>query len=259
MTRQYSSTSVTTTLNLNLTASATSMSVATGTGSALLGGVSLAAGNVDQFTVAIDPDTTNEEIVFVTYASGDSFTIVRGRAGSSATTHLPGATVKHVLTSDDLTYFKNGIVTDTITAKGDLIAGTGTNTFSKLAIGTDAQVLTADSTSTTGLKWSTASTISINSQAGPTYTLVSTDNNKVVLMTNSASQTVTVPSGVFSAGNVISVVQTGTGQVTLAPGSGVTITSNAITTSSPKIRLQYSAASVICTAPNTFSIVGDLL
>jgi hypothetical protein len=78
-------------------------------------------------------------------------------------------------------------------------------------------------------------------------------------MTNSASQTVTVPSGVFSAGNVISVIQTGTGQVTLAPGSGVTITSNAITTSSPKIRLQYSAASVICTSPNTFSIVGDLL
>lgn len=44
-----------------------------------------------------------------------------------------------------------------IDAKGDLIAGTGADTFSRLAIGTDAQVLTADSTAATGMKWATAS------------------------------------------------------------------------------------------------------
>lgn len=85
------------------------MTVATGTGSALLGGVSLAAGNVDQFTVAIDPDTASEEIVFITANTGDSFTIVRGQAGSTAITHGSGATVQHVLTSNDLTYFNNAI------------------------------------------------------------------------------------------------------------------------------------------------------
>lgn len=107
--RLYSSISVATTLASGIGATGTTMTVATGTGSALLGGVSLAAGNVDQFTVAIDPDTVSEEIVFVTANSGDSFTIVRGQAGSTATTHGSGATVKHVLTSNDLTYFNNAI------------------------------------------------------------------------------------------------------------------------------------------------------
>ncbi len=43
-----------------------------------------------------------------------------------------------------------------IDAKGDLIAGTGADTFSRLAIGTNNQVLTADSTAATGMKWAAA-------------------------------------------------------------------------------------------------------
>jgi hypothetical protein len=107
--RQYSSISVETTLASSIGATGTTMVVATGTASALLGGVTLAAGNVDQFTVAIEPDTTNEEIVFITGNSGDTFTIVRGQAGSSAITHAAGSTVQHVLTSNDLIYFNNAI------------------------------------------------------------------------------------------------------------------------------------------------------
>ena len=44
-----------------------------------------------------------------------------------------------------------------IDAKGDLIAGTGADAFSRLAVGTNGQVLTADSTAATGIKWATAS------------------------------------------------------------------------------------------------------
>ena len=44
-----------------------------------------------------------------------------------------------------------------IDAKGDLIGGTGADTFSRLAVGTNGQVLTADSTAATGLAWATAS------------------------------------------------------------------------------------------------------
>ena len=108
-TRKFSSTSIETTLASTINSSTTSMTVASGTGSALLGGVTLAAGNVDQFTVAIDPDTTSEEIVFITAASSDTFTIVRGRAGTSAISHSAGATVKHLLTSDDLNAFEAGL------------------------------------------------------------------------------------------------------------------------------------------------------
>jgi hypothetical protein len=43
-----------------------------------------------------------------------------------------------------------------IDAKGDLVAGTGADAFARLAVGTNGQVLTADSAETTGLKWATA-------------------------------------------------------------------------------------------------------
>jgi len=110
MTSKFSSTSVATTLqNAITTTGATSMVVSTGTGTALMGGVTLASGNVDVFTVAIDVDTINEEVVFITNQTSDTMTIVRGRAGTSAVTHTAGASVKHVLTSYDLTNFESGL------------------------------------------------------------------------------------------------------------------------------------------------------
>lgn len=115
--RKFSSISVETTLASGISNSATSMTVASGTGSALMGGVTLGApvGGVypDQFTVAIDPDTQNEEIVFVQQISSDTLTIVRGRAGTSAISHSSGATVRHVLTSDDLNAFEAGLESGT--------------------------------------------------------------------------------------------------------------------------------------------------
>lgn len=97
-----------------------------------------------------------------------------------------------------------------------------------------------------------------NAQTGTTYTLVIGDVNKLVTASNASAITITVPPSVFSANDVINVQQTGAGQVTFAQGSGVTITSNGATSTSPKIRAQYSSCSIICTASNTFTIVGDL-
>jgi hypothetical protein len=110
MTSYFSSTSIATTLQSAIsTSGATSMVVSTGTGTALMGGVTLGVGNVDVFTVAIDVDTINEEVVFITNQASDTMTIQRGKAGTSAVTHSAGATVKHVLSSYDLTNFNNAI------------------------------------------------------------------------------------------------------------------------------------------------------
>ena len=57
------------------------------------------------------------------------------------------------VTSDDANAIQNTIVD----AKGDLIGATAADTPARLAVGTNGQVLTADSTASTGLKWATAS------------------------------------------------------------------------------------------------------
>ena len=100
--------------------------------------------------------------------------------------------------------------------------------------------------------------IQFNNQTGTTYTLVASDLAKLVTCSNGSPITVTIPPSVFVAGNVINLQQTGAGQVTFAQGAGVTITSSGATASAPKIRKQYAASSIICTASNTFTILGDL-
>ena len=51
---------------------------------------------------------------------------------------------------------EGGIQPTLLTAKGDLISATAASTVARLAVGSDAQILVADSTASTGLKWASA-------------------------------------------------------------------------------------------------------
>ena len=284
MTRQYSSISVETTLASSINTTATTMTVATGTATALMGGITLAGGNVDIFTVALDADTVNEEIVFVTQVSGDTLTISRGQAGTgtagvSGLSHTAGASVKHVLTSSDLIFFRNnaspvasfgfsGSTSGTTTVQATAIAGTNTLTLPAVSNDTLVGKATTDTLTNKTLTSPTINSptittptqrLTLNAQTGTTYTLVAADASyKLVTCSNAAAITVTVPPSIFTAGDVINLQQIGAGQVTFAQGAGVTITSTGATSSAPKLRAQESACSVICTASNTFTVIGDL-
>ena len=62
---------------------------------------------------------------------------------------------------------EGGIQPTLLTAKGDLISATAASTVARLPVGTDAQILVADSTASTGLKWATPA-------SGGGMTLIST-------------------------------------------------------------------------------------
>jgi len=83
-----------------------------------------------------------------------------------------------------------------IDAKGDLIAGTGADTFNKLTVGANNTVLTADSSTATGLKWATPAggggkvlqVVSSNTTTTATITSSSfTDTNITATITPTAS------------------------------------------------------------------------
>lgn len=73
---------------------------------------------------------------------------------TSSTSTTTAATPNSVKSAYDLA---NGAVAkSTFTTKGDIVAATAASTISRLGVGSNGQVLTADSTAATGLKWATA-------------------------------------------------------------------------------------------------------
>lgn len=112
---------------------------------------------------------------------------------------------------------------------------------------------------TVSLDYTSANTLTFNAQTGTTYTLVAADAaGKLVTTSNASAVTVTVPPSVFTTGQVINVQSIGVGLTSFAQGAGVTITSTGATATAPVLRARYSAASVVCTGSNTFTILGDI-
>lgn len=86
------------------------------------------------------------------------------------------------------------------------------------------------------------------------YTLVAADNGQVVEMNKATTNTLTVPSGVFSAGQQVLVTQYGAGQTTIA-GSGVTLRSDG---GKLKINTQYSSATILFISATEAYVFGNL-
>jgi len=105
--------------------------------------------------------------------------------------------------------------------------------------------------------------VTLNGQTA-TYTVVLTDNrNKLVTMNVATANDFLIPTNAnvaFPVGSVINVIQIGAGQTTIkAVTSGTTtISSTGATATAPKLRAQFSAASCIKVATDTWYVVGDI-
>ena len=132
--------------------------------------------------------------------------------------------------------------------------------FVDLLGGTTGQILSKTSGTDLDFTWvdQDVSTLTFNAQTGTTYTLVLTDkNNKLVTTNNASAVAVTIPASIFAAGDTINIQSIGVGLTTIS-GGAVTITSTGASASAPILRARYSAATIICTASNVFTVVGDI-
>ena len=102
------------------------------------------------------------------------------------------------------------------------------------------------------------SSLLTNAQTGNTYTLALTDaNNTIVELNNASAIALTVPlnsSVAFPVGSQITLLQTGAGQVTVAGDGGVTVNA----TPGLKLRAQWSSATLVKRATDTWVLIGDV-
>ena len=138
--------------------------------------------------------------------------------------------------------------------QGDI---TAVNTNSPLTGGGTTGALTLS------YDYAAGSKVTLNAQTA-TYTVVLADaDQKLVTMSVGSANDFLIPTNAnvaFPVGTVINVIQIGAGQTTIkAVTSGTTtISSTGATATAPKLRAQYSAASCIKVATDTWYVVGDI-
>lgn len=185
------------------------------------------------FTLILDVDTVNEEIVDVTAKSGSVFTITRAVDGTTAKAHSAGAAAVHGVSGRDFADAKAAEAA-LATAQGEIL-----NIELNLETLADGYLQTASIGSTS-------------------FTPAVTDAGKLILGDQGSAMTVTLPSDStagIGVGARIDFLLTTAQTLTFAAGSGATVNSK---DGAVIIDTQYAAATAIKVAANSWVLVGGL-
>lgn len=170
----------------------------------------------------------------------------------TGTVTLPATTSIGPVSATEIGYLDN--VTSNIQTQINAKANTASPTFTGLVTVAANGIAFTDGTQT---KEGVPSITAI-SQKTDSYTLASlTERDTIIEISNASAKTLTVPADStlnFPVGTTLDVIQTGAGQVTIANAVGVTINA----TPGLKLRTQWSSATLLKRAANTWLAFGDL-
>jgi trimeric autotransporter adhesin len=197
-TRKYSSRAQQTTLSASIT-STTATTMVVVSGASLMGGKTPAVG--ETYTVVINPDTAQEEIVDVSnYTSGNTLTIARGIDGptpGTGNTHSAGAVVRHMIIGRDLNE-ANTHIENTTTAHGITLANivqTGTTGTVDSTMILDGTIVNADINASAGISDTKLNTISTALKVANSATTATSANTASAIVARDGS-------GDFTAGTI---------------------------------------------------------
>ena len=187
-------------------------------------------------------------------------TLITPVLGVATATSINGTTIpssKTLVATDSTTYVvpsqtgNNGkyLTTDGTTSSWGTVAGYSAPTLGSTSIPSGSTVTTIAGLTLTA----PVVNLATNAQAS-NYTLVLTDASDLVEMSGGGTLTVPTNASVaFPIGTQINILQTGASQVTVG-GAGVTINA----TPGLKLRAQWSGATLVKRATDTWVLVGDL-
>lgn len=192
------------------------------------------------------------DITAVTSGTGISLT---NPAGPIPTIAIDTTTVPTLTSSSTLT-------NKTIALGSNTVSGTIAE-FNTAVTDADFATLAGSETLTNKTLTAPIVTYSVNTVTTSAYVVVASDAAAIVTMNNASANTFKIPTNAsvgYAVGSTITVIQIGAGQTTIsAVTSGTTtIASTGATATAPALRAQYSSATCIKVATDTWYVVGDV-
>lgn len=226
--RYYSSNAAKTTLAGSIASSATSLTLA-------------AASNLPAqypYTLILEKDTANEEIVEVTSLVGSSYQITRNIDSSGAKAHAVGANVEHGVSARDFTESRaHEIATTSVHGiSGDVVGTSGAQTLASKTLTTptiNGATISGTFTSTATISGGTITGASITGLAEPTAASSAATRNYIDTQTTSAAASATAAAtSASSASTSASSAATSVASAATSAASAATSASSAATSAS---------------------------